>query len=52
MELKKEFTKLSNCFRKMLDANDDYRIRLEADIKTEDKEAGLTNSKRPTLIDL
>lgn len=39
VELKEEFTKLR--FRKMLDASDDYRIGLEADIKTEDKEAGL-----------
>ncbi|KAG7459262.1 hypothetical protein JOB18_007149 [Solea senegalensis] len=41
VELKEEFTKLSDCFRKMLDANDDYRIGLEADIKTEDEDGGL-----------
>ncbi|KAG7486439.1 hypothetical protein JOB18_031601 [Solea senegalensis] len=36
VELKEEFIKLSDCFRKMLDAKEDYRIGLEADIKTED----------------
>ncbi|KAG7475365.1 t-SNARE domain-containing protein 1 [Solea senegalensis] len=41
VELKEEFIKLSDCFRKMLDANEDYRIGLEADIKTEDEDAGL-----------
>lgn len=49
VELKEEFAKLSDCFRKMLDANDDYRIGLEADM-TEDEEPGL--NERLTLIDL
>lgn len=49
VELREEFTKLSNCFRKMLDANDDYRIGLEADIKTEDKEAGLDEQQKADI---
>ena len=32
-ELKEEFTKLSDCFRKCLEANDDYKTGLLADIK-------------------
>lgn len=49
VELKEEFTKLSDCFRKMLDANDDYRIGMEADIKTEDKEAGLDEQQEADI---
>lgn len=52
VELKEEFTKLSDCFRKMLDANDDYRIGLEADIRLRIRKQVLMNSKRPTSIDL
>ena len=48
-ELKEEFTKLSDCFRKMLDANDDYRIGLEADIKTEDTEASLDETQEADI---
>ncbi|KAK6319058.1 hypothetical protein J4Q44_G00102690 [Coregonus suidteri] len=33
VELKEEFAKLSDCFRKMLDANDDYRIGLDCSNK-------------------
>lgn len=40
MELREEFIKFLNCFRKMFDVNDDYRIGLEVDIKIEDKEVG------------
>ncbi|XP_058641724.1 uncharacterized protein LOC131546270 [Onychostoma macrolepis] len=49
VELEEEFTKLSDCFRKMLDANDDYRIGLEADIKTEDEKAGLDEQQEADL---
>jgi len=49
MELEEEFTKLSECFRKMLDANDDYRIGLEADIKTEDEEASLDEQQEADI---
>ena len=49
VELKEEFTKLSHCFRKMLDANDNCRIGLEADIKTEDKEAGLDEQQEADI---
>ena len=49
VELKEEFSKLSDCFRKMLDANDDYRIGLEADIKTEDEEAGLDGQQEADI---
>lgn len=49
VELREEFTKLSDCFRKMLEANDDYRIGLEADIKTEDKEAGLDEQQEADI---
>nr|XP_055028591.1 uncharacterized protein LOC129417788 [Misgurnus anguillicaudatus] len=49
VELKEEYTKLSDCFRKMLDANDDYRIGLEADIKTENKEASLNEQQEADI---
>lgn len=49
VELREEFTKLSDCFRKMLEANDDYRIGLEADIKTQDKEAGLDEQQEADI---
>ncbi|XP_073670542.1 uncharacterized protein [Paramisgurnus dabryanus] len=49
VELKEEYTKLSDCFRKMLDANDDYRIGLEADIKTENEEAGLNEQQEADI---
>lgn len=34
-ELKEEFTKLSDCFRRFLEANEDYKTGLLADIKEE-----------------
>lgn len=49
VELKEEFTKLSDCFRKMLDANDDYRIGLEADIKTEDTDESLDETQEADI---
>ncbi|XP_054861306.1 uncharacterized protein LOC129347620 [Amphiprion ocellaris] len=49
VELKEEFTKLSDCFRKMLNANDDYRIGLEADIKTENEEADLDEQQEADI---
>lgn len=48
VELKEEFAKLSDCFRKMLDANDDYRIGLEADM-TEDEEPGLNEQQEADI---
>ena len=48
-ELKEEFTKLSDCFRKLLDANDNYRIGLEADIKSEDEEANLDEKQEEDI---
>ena len=37
-ELKGEFTKLSDCLRQLLDANDDYRIGLLSEIKKPEEE--------------
>lgn len=47
VELKEEFTKLLDCFRKLLNANDDYR--LEADIKSENEVADLDEQQEADI---
>lgn len=41
VELKEEFANLSDRFRAILDANEDYRVGLEADIRKDDPEGEL-----------
>lgn len=48
-ELKEEYGKLSDRFRSVLDANEDYRIGLEADIKEDDPEGELNEQQEDDI---
>ena len=48
-EMKEEFTKMSYLFRKLMEANDEYRFGLEADIKEEDPGADLDGQQEADI---